>query len=140
MCKEQPSVHISNGSPSLVKTATEPRRVMHNTRRLSLVQAMSAIHQDLKIEMDVGVRELIIILNAILSLVSLLAAAVTQRLVHKTQNQEVWIQASLSTVFCWDRLLSQYLFLPRSLINGYWQSVKETWSAKNQLAPSCGGY
>ena len=56
MCKEQPSVEISNGSPSLLKTATDPRRVMHNTRRLSLVQAMSAIHQDLKVEMDFGIR------------------------------------------------------------------------------------
>ena len=82
MCKEQPSVQISNGSPSLVKIATEPRRVMHNTRRLSLVQAMSEIHQDLKIEMDVGVRDLIIILYVILSLASMLAAAVTQELVH----------------------------------------------------------
>ena len=51
VCKEQPSVQISRGSPSLLKTATEPRRVIQSTRRLSLVQAMSAIHQDLKIEM-----------------------------------------------------------------------------------------
>ena len=58
MCKEKPSVEISNGSPSLVKIATDPRRVMHNTRRLSLVQAMSAIHQDLKIETDRGIRDL----------------------------------------------------------------------------------
>ena len=52
VCNEKPSVEISNGSPSLVKIATDPRRVMHNTKRLSLVQAISAIHQDLKIETD----------------------------------------------------------------------------------------
>jgi len=91
VCKEQPSVQISSGSPSLVKTATEPRRVMHNTRRLSLVQAMSAIHHDLKIEMDAGDRDLIITLYAIPNLLSLLKAAMTWGLVHHTQNQVAWI-------------------------------------------------
>ena len=48
MCKELPSVQISIGSPSLLKTATEPRSVMQITRRLSLVQAISATHQHLR--------------------------------------------------------------------------------------------
>ena len=47
MCNNVPSVQISIGSPSLLKIATEPRHVMQSTRRLSLVHAISAIHQHL---------------------------------------------------------------------------------------------